>query len=152
MSLSVQVYSTDINFRAYEGRIREAAIYLLQAEGVESSEVTILLTDIATIVDLNHRFMEVDEETDVLSFPSGEANPESGKIYLGDVVLAVPIAEKQAAEKANQLIDELVLLTIHGTLHLLGYDHYGENEKQKMFAIQAKHLNDLGYDALGPIE
>ncbi|HVP91150.1 MAG TPA: rRNA maturation RNase YbeY [Terriglobales bacterium] len=80
---------------------------------------------------LNRKFMKKDRPTDVLSFPLGQAGPD-GRLYLGDIVVAVPVAARQAREQGIGLERELKILVIHGFLHLLGYGHgagIGEEER-----------------------
>ena len=74
--------------------------------------------------------MKKDKPTDVLSFPLGEKGPD-GKFYLGDIVIAVPVAFRQARAKGHGLDRELRLLAIHGFLHLLGYDHFAGIEEEE---------------------
>jgi len=85
------------------------------------------------IQTLNRKFLKKNKPTDVLSFPLGEKAPD-GKYYLGDIVISVPVAFRQAREKGHSLDREMRLLAIHGFLHLLGYDHFAgiEEEEQKL--------------------
>ncbi len=80
--------------------------------------------------------MKKDKPTDVLSFPLGEKGPD-GTFYLGDIVIAVPVAARQARAKGHGLDRELRLLAIHGYLHLLGYDHFAgiEEEERKLHGL-----------------
>ncbi len=93
-------------------------------------EVTLAFVGAKAIRTLNRRFMKKDRPTDVLSFPLGEKGPD-GKFYLGDIVIAVPVAARQAREKSHGLDRELRLLAIHGYLHLLGYDHFAGIEEEE---------------------
>jgi len=99
-------------------------------------EVTLAFVGERAIRTLNRKFMKKDKPTDVLSFPLGEKGPD-GKFYLGDIVIAVPVAARQAREKGHSLDRELRLLAIHGFLHLLGYDHFAgiEEEEGKVHKI-----------------
>jgi probable rRNA maturation factor len=80
--------------------------------------------------------MKKDKPTDVLSFPLGDKGPD-GKYYLGDIVIAVPVAARQAREKGHGLDRELRVLAVHGFLHLLGYDHDAgiEEEERKLHGL-----------------
>jgi probable rRNA maturation factor len=109
-----------------------------------NSELTIVLTGDETLHDLNLQFMGVDAPTDVLSFPSGEPDPETGEIYLGDILISYPRAEAQAAQGGHPITAELQLLTVHGILHLLGHDHADEEEKARMWAAQGEILQAIG--------
>ncbi len=99
-------------------------------------EVSLAFVGEQAIQTLNRKFMKKDRPTDVLSFPLGEKAPD-GRFYLGDIMIAVPVAARQAREKGHSLDRELRLLTIHGFLHLLGYDHFAgiEEEEQKLHRI-----------------
>ena len=85
-------------------------------------EVTLAFVGERAIRTLNRKFLKKDKPTDVLSFPLGEKGAD-GKFYLGDIVIAVPVAFRQSRAKGHGLDRELRLLAIHGFLHLLGYDH-----------------------------
>lgn len=128
-------------------KLELAAVATLQYE-VEHivPDLSIVVEDDARLQALNREFLEIDAPTDVLSFPSGEEepDPETGRVYLGDVIISYPRAEEQAKTAGHAVLAELQLLVVHGTLHLLGYDHAGPDEKEQMWAAQAKILDDLG--------
>lgn len=117
---------------------------LRQAGASPEAELTIVLTSDEQLHQLNLQFLQVDAPTDVLSFPSGEPNPESGASYLGDVLISYPRAEAQARAAGHGIQDELQLLVVHGVLHLLGYDHAGQDDKARMWALQTGILQALG--------
>ena len=152
MTGSIQVESAEKGYRQYQSALLKAVRLLLDRVNPGVVELTILLSDNEAIRELNQRFMGIDEATDVLSFPIGDQNPETGEIYLGDVVISVPLAEEQSRQRAHSLEAELVLLAVHGTLHLLGYDHMGPAERKRMFEIQAETLQELGYRGVEPSE
>jgi len=93
---------------------------------------------------LNHQFLGIDAPTDVLSFPAEEIDPETGRRYLGDVVISIPRAADQAAHRGHPVETELQLLVVHGVLHLLGYDHGSPQEKDRMWKLQGRILVMLG--------
>jgi probable rRNA maturation factor len=107
-------------------------------------DVTLVITDDAQIRDLNRQFREIDSVTDVLSFPSDEIDLDTGKPYLGDILISYPQAFLQAMQIGHPVETELQLLTVHGMLHLLGYDHANEEEKAEMWALQVMTLEKLG--------
>jgi probable rRNA maturation factor len=134
---------------------------ILQLEGKTHASLTVAITDEVTIQALNYQFRGVDAPTDVLSFAQAENDtPDSPSLvlpaefaaefanYLGDIVIALPYAERQAAHYGNSLIGELRLLAVHGTLHLLGYDHATAEEEAVMWAKQVQALAPSGDDAL----
>jgi probable rRNA maturation factor len=92
---------------------------------------------------LHLRWMQEDGPTDVLAFPMDEVKPNSatlGPAMLGDIALCPTYANQNALKVHSSLQDELELLTVHGVLHLLGYDHMEADEKEVMFALQDKYL------------
>src|SRR3954454_2897001 len=111
------------------------------------AELCIKLVDEDTIAELNQRWMEKSGPTDVLAFPMDELrpglvneDPEEG--VLGDLVLCSAVAERQAAEAGHPTRDEVELLTVHGILHLLGYDHAEPEEHKEMFGLQDRLLGE----------
>ncbi len=132
--------------------IREAVLSTLDhARIAEPCEVAIVISDDATLHDLNRRFRGVDRPTDVIAFtndprgPFGAGAPGMPR-YLGDIVISVERAAAQAEEAGGALTEELQLLTVHGVLHLLGYDHATPVEKAQMWTAQAAVLDQLGID------
>lgn len=113
----------------------EAGIRL--SGGSDEAEVSLMLVEDQRIHDLNLEYRGVDRATDVLSFAlqeDMEEEPDSGfeDEMLGDIVISVPKARAQAEEYGHSFERELVYLAVHGTLHLLGFDHEEETEKQAM--------------------
>lgn len=104
------------------GWLKKTAQKILQILKQDRSELSIALSGNREIQELNAGYRKRNEPTDVLSFPSGETLPTGTRI-LGDVVISVEQAEKQARERRKTLEEELESLLIHGILHLLGYDH-----------------------------
>jgi probable rRNA maturation factor len=120
--------------------LRQAARRLLQEAGLPRAEVSVLLTDDATIHEMNRAYRGYDKPTDVLSFAQGE-NPGDAPPppplpgtppLLGDVVISVDTAIRQAETHGVSLEQELALLTVHGILHLLGYEDETEAGAEKM--------------------
>jgi probable rRNA maturation factor len=111
------------------------------------AELCLKLVDESTIAELNEKWMEKTGPTDVLAFPMDELRPglvneEPEEGVLGDLVLCVAVAERQAAEAGHRTQDEVELLTVHGILHLLGYDHAEPDEHKEMFDLQARLLEE----------
>lgn len=113
------------------------------------AEISVMLTDNATIHELNRDYRNVDRETDVLSFALGEdgeydVNNETSAVILGDIVISVEKAVSQAQEYGHSLEREVAFLTVHSMLHLLGYDHEtGEQDEKEMFEKQEAILAEL---------
>ena len=127
-----------------EDRIKGVASYALGRLGIHpDSELSISLVDEAEMTSLHLQWMDEPGATDVLSFPMDEMKPNSateGPGVLGDIVLCPSYARRQAEEAGHSLQDELELLTVHGVLHLLGYDHRESEEQRIMFSIQDEYL------------
>ena len=112
-----------------------------------TAELSMVLLDLAAMADLHMRWMDLPGPTDVMSFPMDELEPggrpdapEPGPSMLGDIVLCPQFAAEQAAAAGHNLGQELALLTVHGVLHLLGYDHAEPDEEKEMFALQRQLL------------
>jgi probable rRNA maturation factor len=128
-----------------------AAFVLEQMRVHPQAELCITAVDEDTIAELNSKWMEKEGPTDVLAFPMdelrpGKVNEEPEEGVLGDLVLCPSVAVRQAAEAVEKgqtgytVTDELDLLTVHGILHLLGYDHAEPEEHAEMFTLQARLL------------
>jgi probable rRNA maturation factor len=115
----------------------------------DDAAFTIVITGDEQVRRLNHEFRKIDEATDVLSFPSSEKDPDTGKCYQGDIIISYPRASQQASTAGHACMDELRLLVIHGTLHLAGYDHASDEEQSVMFTIQRDVLNRLDINIKG---
>jgi probable rRNA maturation factor len=128
-----------------EKHLKAAAQAALLHEGADGeAELTLVVTGERQIQKLNRQFRGENQPTDVLSFPADEADMETGQRYLGDVVISLPRATDQAKAAGHSLEDELQLLAVHGTLHLLGHDHGETEQRQAMWAAQDEILAELG--------
>ena len=111
----------------------------------EMPDFTLTFVEPESIRELNKTYRDVDAVTDVLSFESdGEYDPETGLEYLGDIVICLDQAQKQADKSGHSLENEIGLLEIHGLLHLLGYDHMDEAQRSEMWNYQDMYLNKCG--------
>lgn len=128
--------------------VKKAADTALKAEKVdERCEISVTLTDDAGIHIINRENRNVDKPTDVLSFPIGEEDYDTGCLFLGDMVLSLERAEAQGEEYGGGYAHEVQYLTVHSVLHLLGYDHLDEGEeKTRMRAREKAIMKELGYD------
>ncbi len=114
---------------------------MLAALAMPDAELSVVLTDDATIHALNRTYRSIDRPTDVLAFAVREAlsaDVPEGAIpegVLGDVVISIPQARRQAHDAARSLDDEVAMLLAHGLLHLLGYDHRDRREERRMTAM-----------------
>jgi probable rRNA maturation factor len=122
----------------------------------EPVELGVVITDSTTVRLLNKTYRFKDEPTDVLAFRLGLRNndeakthfvsPPDGVTHLGEVVISYPVAVQQAREHGHSIEQELALLTVHGVLHLLGYDHKDVRERRGMRAKEKRILGILGYN------
>ena len=122
--------------------ILDAARFALARMDVHpGAELSVLCVDLDTMAGLHVKWLDLPGPTDVMSFPMDELtpghegeDPEEG--ILGDIVLCPSVAQKQAMEAGHALEEELLLLTTHGILHLLGFDHAEPEEEKEMFDLQ----------------
>ena len=123
-----------------------AEAVLLECDLPDSPSLLIRITDDEELNTLNLKYRGIDKITDVLSFPADFEDPDLESRYVGDVVIAFPRAEEQAQKRGHFVEAEIQLLVVHGTLHLLGYDHGDKTEKEEMWLIQSRILENLGLD------
>jgi probable rRNA maturation factor len=133
----IEILNNQKRHKIHINRFNELLETLIGFYKVDDPELTLAFVNNSAIQDLNRRFLDEDAPTDVLSFPIGEKGSD-GKYYLGDIIISVPYANKQRMQKKHSLERELGILTIHGFLHLLGYEHLEgmEEEEDKI----KKHL------------
>ncbi len=115
------------------------------------AEISIRLTDDAEVQQLNRDYRQKDKPTNVLSFPMIEpdlletiSNSDDGEVLVGDIVLAHATCMREAAERGIAVADHATHLIVHGTLHLLGYDHIDDREAEAMEATERDVLASLG--------
>ncbi|MCR5083598.1 MAG: rRNA maturation RNase YbeY [Parasporobacterium sp.] len=148
----------------YEELIEKVIDSALEAEGCPyEAEVSVTITDNASIQEINKLQRNIDSPTDVLSFPfleyeipgnfdfledddlvSAYFNPDSGELTLGDIVISYEKVLSQAEEYGHEIKRELAFLVAHSMMHLFGYDHETEEEAKEMFAKQEAVLSKLG--------
>lgn len=125
----------------------------LEAEGItQPCLISVMLTDEEGIRTVNREFRGIDRETDVLSFPLNELvpgafNPEAcerdpgtGELMLGDMMLSLPACERQGEEFGHGFEREVMYLTVHSVLHLLGYDHMDEGEQKRQMRAREEAI------------
>jgi len=133
--------------------IKKAVSMALDAEGISvPCIISVMLTDDEGIQAVNRDFRGVDRATDVLSFPMNELVPgefdedecehdmDSGAVLLGDMMISIPRCEEQGAEFGHGYQREIMYLTVHSVLHLLGYDHVDEGEMKKQMRAREKAI------------
>lgn len=125
-----------------------------QLPPADAYELTLRLTDDTEIQELNHQYRQQNKPTDVLAFAALEADvprfspDESEPLYLGDIIISVDTAARQAQDHNHALSIELAWLASHGLLHLLGWDHPDDDSLEEMLDKQANLLQQVGLVAL----
>jgi probable rRNA maturation factor len=141
----------------FQGRIDKRWLHRLvkqsvAAHGIDTEvELSLLITDDATVRELNKKYRGKDKSTDVLSFAleadrnsdaaAGFVMPPGEMVHLGEVIVSYPKAAEQAAERKHPVEDELALLVVHGVLHLLGYDHDKPTREREMRSLEQRVLS-----------
>ena len=130
-----------------------AAVAERGAAAGEDAEVSLCLADDARLRALNLRWRGVDKPTNVLSFPMVQEdlldaidNSDDGEVLLGDIVLAHGVCTREAAEKGVSVEAHATHLVVHGTFHLLGFDHMTDQDAEEMEAAEREALASLGID------
>ena len=150
MNVMISNYPEELEFSPdIEENVRRAAEKVGELYGVENGEVSVTLTDNAYIHTLNKQYRGIDRPTDVLSFALNESEepdvadgPDVN--VLGDLIISVERAKEQAADYGHSVKREIAFLTVHGMLHLLGYDHMEEADRVEMEAEQRYVMEKLG--------
>jgi len=149
MTVSIEVEDQAwLTLSGLEELARTAVLAALSAADVDASscEVAVLFTDDAAIAEINAEWRGKDKPTNVLSFPAPEdlPMPDGEPRPLGDVVLARGVIRREAEEQGKSLQAHTVHLIVHGTLHLLGYDHENDEDAEEMEALETDILKGLG--------
>ena len=157
--MSIEV-SNESGYQVDEAEIVALSRHVLDALHVHPQvEMSVLLVDVDAMSALHQQWMDIEGPTDVLSFPMDELRPgregaPSDPGLLGDVVLCPEVAARQAKAAGHATAEELLLLTTHGILHLLGYDHAEPEDEKEMFALQRQllltFLSGVPFDAAVP--
>lgn len=116
--------------------LEQVVVTAAEIEGYSGGEVSVAFVTNKKIKNLNNKYRDKDEVTDVLSFPIDEE-------VLGDIIISAKRAAEQAEEYRHSLKRELAYLTVHGMLHLFGYDHHSEEEKKEMRQKEERVLTQL---------
>jgi len=127
--------------RRLAARAVEAA---LAHDGLAGRALTVLAVDDAECVRLHRDHFGQDATTDVMSFPDGAPDPESGRVRLGDLAVCLDQARRVAARRRRPVGEEIALYVLHGTLHLLGHDDVDPRDRAAMWALQREIMSGLG--------
>ena len=123
--------------------VRKAVLTTLKTEGKSQVTLTVKFSDDTELHQLNKTFRHMDAPTDVLAFNQDYLDPETNQLYLGDIVISLEQVQIQAEENHQTTNEVCALLAIHGTLHLLGYDHAQPEEKAIMWEMQDRILKSV---------
>ena len=146
MTFTIDIQN-DSNYLIDDACLQSASRQVLKQHDVDpDTTLSVVFVDNAYIQALNLQFRGIDAPTDVLSFPADDPPVEidGEPPYLGDLIIAYPYASEQATREGHMLDDSLSLLVVHGTLHLLGYDHDTLENRAEMWAAQDEALTTLG--------
>lgn len=126
--------------------VRKFIDFALKDQKLDNVVFNVIIIDNEEIHKINKEYRGIDRPTDVISFAleDDDSFVVMDKRILGDIYISIDKAREQATEYGHSLLRELCFLTIHGILHLLGYDHMEENEEKIMFELQERILNDYG--------
>lgn len=140
MKNSVSIRATQKDAKIPNAWVKKVLRFVLNEER-NRGEISVFFTNEEEMAELNLRYRKRKGPTDVLAFPVG--TPAAAENLLGDVVISIPTAYRQALEAGHSLLQEVTFLLIHGVLHLLGYDHHKARERKIMFAKQNNFLERL---------
>jgi probable rRNA maturation factor len=118
----------------------------LQSDELNQAEVSVYIVDEAESQELNSQYRGKDKPTNVLSFPA-DIPEEVGVPLLGDLVVCAPVVEREAQEQGKTLNAHWAHMLVHGTLHLLGYDHLEDDEAEVMEALETRLVTQLHFPA-----
>ncbi len=141
--IDLQVASSSDNLPSEEQLIQWATAAVRDER--EEAEISVVIVDAEEGQQLNLQWRGKDYATNVLSFPS-DLPPELGLPLLGDLVICAPVVEREAKEQGKTLMSHWAHMVIHGTLHLLGYDHIEDDEAEEMEALETDLIIALGFN------
>lgn len=153
MSLVIDFIDETNEFpQQFTARLEELLCFAAEAEGIEEdSEVSVTIVTNERIQEINRDYRGINRPTDVISFALEEMGEDELEVQgegiprvLGDIIISLSKAKEQAEEYDHSLERELGFLSVHGFLHLLGYDHMTDADEKKMFSRQREILNEFG--------
>lgn len=152
----INVYGGDSARESLIRTVYNALLVNFSLDDVFSIDLSFV--DEETMRELNNETRDVNSVTDVLSFPyvnikfpidilnyPNDIDPDTGKLLLGEIMLCYPVIKRQAEEFGNSVVRELAYMTVHGLLHLLGFDHMFDDEKHLMRKKEEEILTSIGY-------
>lgn len=143
-STSIDIIVDDDSWKVDVDSLIQAVQQVLQSESLPlDTAVSVVISSDERVTELNQQFRGIEAPTDVLSFPAGDAFSGGDDGYLGDIIIAFPYAKRQAERESIDFEQSLVLLVIHGMLHLVGYDHDIIENRKTMWTRQDEILSKL---------
>ena len=130
--------------------LREAIVTTLKRFDKADNDITVRITGDEEMHQLNRTYRGIDATTDVLSSHQDLLDPDTKRVYLGDIVISAAKAHEQAIENQQTFHEECAFLAIHGTLHLLGFNHEDPEEKAVMWALQNEIFNIVNKQFMEP--
>lgn len=124
--------------------IQQVVDAAIQEDGLTHCALTVLIVGDVGSAELHRTHFSDPEPTDVMTFPDGSSDPETGRTHLGDLAVCVDVARRAAAEGERTESTELTLYILHGILHLLGYDDVDARDQKEMWAVQRRLLATIG--------
>lgn len=143
--IDIEVNSSSTNIPSKES-IELWISTALQSDELNQAEVSVYIVDEAESQELNAQYRGKDKPTNVLSFPA-DIPDEVGVPLLGDLVVCAPVVEREAQEQGKTLAAHWAHMLVHGTLHLLGYDHVEDDEADVMEALETRLITQLNFPA-----
>jgi probable rRNA maturation factor len=143
-SALIQVRAQAGRFRFSQARLRSSAAKIMRLLGRKKTGLGIVLTDDAGIRELNRKYLDHDRPTDVIAFGYGKDRILKAGPFLGDVVISLATARREAKRRGISMTDEVHLYLCHGILHLLGYRDHNKKEKDRMWRKQDEVLKKTG--------
>lgn len=144
LAIDVQIATDDSNIPSTSDMQKWVAAALQHADGMADADVelAVRIVDVDEIRSLNKTFRKQDKPTNVLSFPAGDMDgiPGDSTRLLGDVVVCAPVIAAEAQKQGKELADHWCHMLVHGSLHLLGFDHGTDAEAAEMEGLEAKIL------------
>jgi probable rRNA maturation factor len=145
--IKVSVASPQESVPIDRGRMRQIVRTVLEGEGIVNAEISLAFVDNATSHQLNKRYLNHDEPTDILTFPLGE----KGNKLAGELVVGAEVAQAQSKERGHDVQAELALYVIHGLLHLCGFDDKSSKKVADMRQRERHYLGILGLPDIAEI-
>ena len=140
--MKIGIYNqTEKNLKKELRELKRFVKYIVKKENIKDNYFNIIIVDNKYIKEINKTYRNIDKPTDVISFAFNDEQKVIGKLkMLGDIYISIEKAEEQSKEYGHSLKRELSFLTIHGILHLLGYDHMTKEDEEVMFKKQDEIL------------